>query len=130
MATKFTKGDSIATTTHTRPPNKVAEPATGSMKLRSGNTMSGMPGKIGTSMNTSGAKMLRAGGKSMTSTVGGPKSIGSKGGSPKRLNMPGKKAAGTMRTGGLTKGGSGKMESMRGRTMTKSEGRKSKSLMY
>lgn len=130
MSVKFTAGDSISTTNHTRPPNKVAEPSTSSMKLRGGNTMSGMPGKIGTSMTTSGRSLAKSGGGAMTSAVGGPKSIGQKGGSAKRLNSPGKKAAGTMMTGSLTKGGAGKMESMKGRTATKAEGRKSKSMMY
>lgn len=127
MAIKFTKGTGASVGTKTVQKGKVSEPRAESEKLKAGNTMSGAPGYVNTGAN--GSHGNARGGKPMpmpkanSGLSAKTREIGTKGGSAKRLNSPGKKGAGTMHTG--------KMESLKGRTKTSWErpGR-GKSLMY
>jgi hypothetical protein len=126
MAAKFTAGDSIRQTnliTAKDPPRNAVR---GEGRGKSG----GMPGSIKTGLGAheGGAQ----GGKHMpmpkanSGLSAKTRQIGSRGGSGAReLNHPGKKATGTMMSGG-------KMESLKGRAKTSSErsGVRKSSMMY
>lgn len=128
MASRFTAGDSIASTRSVKSQNSHSRPKISSMKLKSNSTMPGMPGAIRTGMTNSGASTAKKGkGGSMTAKQGGPGSIGKRGGSGP---FP-KTATGTMGKNTVVGGGRGTMESLRGATAgaTMSRG-KGKGLMY
>lgn len=115
MAAKFTKGDSIKTT-HTLTPAKrvAAEPAARNHQgMRTDNTMTGMPKAIST--GASGSRAGMASGSGAGPHREGP--IGRRGSSGP---FP-KTAKGTI---------AGKMESLKGRAKTKSEGSRRRSTMY
>src|SRR5580693_268081 len=120
MAAKFTKGDSVKTTITSSQKNPPPNVSGKSHSLRSGNTMSGMPGHIdaGMSKDTGGMK----GGKAFGPHRGGP--IGEKGGSGAKSMGKAKDAPGTTvknyksaSTGsaGTIKGSGGKMEKLTAR---------------
>jgi hypothetical protein len=132
MAAKFTKGDSVKTTVTTAQKNPPPNVQAKSHSIKSGNTMSGMPGHIdaGASKDSGGMK----GGKAFGPHRGGP--IGEKGGSGAKSMGKADKAPGTTvknyksastSAPGTLKGSAGKMEKLTARTS--SEGRR-KSCMY
>jgi len=127
MAAKFTKGDSVHTTNTTAPQRPPKNVEAKSHALDRGNTMSGMPGYIGTGLSKDSGGMK--GGKAFGPHRGGP--IGEKGGSGAKSMGKAKDAPGTVEknyksasTGraGTLKGDSGKMEKLTARTSA--EGRR------
>lgn len=128
MASRFTAGDSIASTRSVKSQNSHSRPKISSMKLKSNSTMPGMPGAIRTGMTNSGAATAKRGkGGSMSAKQGGP---GGKMGIGKRGSsgpFP-KTATGTVSKNALG-GGRGTMESLRGATAGATM-KRGKGLMY
>ena len=129
MAARFTRGDTMATTSRTAQKGKVAEPRTRSNYLKSGSTMPGMPGAIRTPMGsgTGGIK----GGKAMPNKPVGNRNIGNSGHAHNAKRLQGKSSGGTMgpRSAWFTRG-AGKMEKLAGTAKAFGERKGSKSNMY